>query len=69
MSLVMPLPRTVSMRGILLPALVLGALLASASSLAPTVARAAGEAAHRAICSCPHCPGAAKCCCHGMGLR
>jgi hypothetical protein len=61
MSLVLSRPRPV--RSVLLPALILAGLLASALSLAPTVARTASAAAHDAVCSCANCAGGPDCCC------
>jgi hypothetical protein len=37
--------------------------LASAASLAPTLARTSHAAGHEQICHCAHCPGGANCCC------
>ena len=42
--------------------------LASAFSLAPTLARTVSAAAeHSAVCKCAHCPGGRFCCCRLMG--
>ena len=61
MSLVLAQPRPVPIRSLLL----LTALLTSTLGIAPTLAHTTGEAAHKAVCTCAHCPGGARCCCHG----
>lgn len=65
MSLVLRPQRPASLRPLALATLIVAAMLPSTLSFAPTFAVLATEAAHRLHCKCAHCPGAAKCCCHG----
>jgi hypothetical protein len=64
MSLVLRAPQPVSIRGLLL----FTALLTSTLGIAPTLAQTASNAAHKTVCTCAHCPGGARCCCHGKHL-
>ena len=63
MSLVLSRRQPAPVRGLLLPILILMSLFASALSVAPTLAGATGSTADKAVCTCAHCPGGAKCCC------
>jgi hypothetical protein len=43
--------------------LIIALCLASAVSLAPTLARTARPASHSEVCKCAHCPGGLAGCC------
>ena len=63
MSLVLRTPRPLPTRGLLLATAMLASTLSLAPTLAPAIAHAASSATQKAVCSCAHCPGGAKCCC------
>ncbi|MGV3614309.1 MAG: hypothetical protein ACO1SV_03135 [Fimbriimonas sp.] len=63
MSLAYSLRRPAPIRGLLLPLLVLGGMLASALSLAPTLTASTVANTKPVVCTCASCPGGANCCC------